>query len=303
LSNLLSLFADNLLPILLASAIGYSAARFLNINPRSVTQVAFYIFSPCLLFQLLTTNQLQGSDLLLTVALTVGVMLLIGLVAWLIGRGIHLGRSMLAAVVLTAVFGNMGNFGLALNAFAFGERALAYASISFITESILIYTVGVVIISMGRLSLRKAMLGLLKIPSIYAVILAVIVNHFELSLPVPLDRTVNILSNAAIPVMMVILGIQLNQSDGLRNLPALTLSSLLRLAGGALAGLSLGGAFHLHGPALQASVTQSATPTAVVTTILASEFDVDPSFVTSVVISTTVISPLILTPLLYFLGA
>jgi len=303
LSQLLSLFANNILPILITASLGFLAARLLKINPRSVNQVAFYIFSPCLLFQLLTTNRLEGSDLLIIVSLTVCVMLLLGLIAWLVGLGFHLERRILIAVILAAVFGNMGNFGLALNAFAFGERALAYASVAFVTDSILMYTLGVVIVSMGKLSLGKALLGLFRIPSVYAVILAGLVNQFHLVLPLPVERSVSILSSAAIPVMMVILGIQLNQSDGLKNLGAISLSSAIRLLGGALLGIGLGKLFHLQGPVFQAGVTQLATPTAVTTTILASEFDVDPSLVTSVVISTTVLSPLVLTPLLYYLGA
>jgi predicted permease len=42
-------------------------------------------------------------------------------------------------------------------------------------------------------------------------------------------------------------------------------------------------------------------PTAVVTTVLALEFDVEPSFVTNVVVVTTALSPLTLTLLIAFL--
>jgi predicted permease len=44
-------------------------------------------------------------------------------------------------------------------------------------------------------------------------------------------------------------------------------------------------------------------PVAVLTTILATEFDAQPSFVTAAVLITTLLSPLTLTPLLAFLGA
>ena len=37
--------------------------------------------------------------------------------------------------------------------------------------------------------------------------------------------------------------------------------------------------------------------------VLATEYDVEPAFVTSVVISTTLLSPMTLTPLLAYLGA
>ena len=55
------------------------------------------------------------------------------------------------------------------------------------------------------------------------------------------------------------------------------------------------------GPALQAGVVLSSMPVAVVTIILALEFNLDPEFVTSAVFVSTLMSPLTLTPLIAFL--
>jgi predicted permease len=77
----------------------------------------------------------------------------------------------------------------------------------------------------------------------------------------------------------------------------------MRLVGGAVVGLALVGIMGLTGTARQAGVLQSAMPSAVITIVLATEYDVEPAFVTSVVISTTLLSPLTLTPLLAYLGA
>jgi hypothetical protein len=160
-----------------------------------------------------------------------------------------------------------------------------------------------VIASMGKQSLGKAMLGLFKIPSIYALLVAILVNIFNWKMPLPIDRTISILSDAALPMMMVVLGIQLYQSNKATHITAIVLSNVLRLGGGAVVAVALGWVFGLKGAAYQASVIQSAMPAAVIITILANEFDVYPSFVTNVVISSTLLSPFILTPLLYFLGA
>jgi predicted permease len=53
---------------------------------------------------------------------------------------------------------------------------------------------------------------------------------------------------------------------------------------------------------LQAGVTEASMPTAVMTTILATEFDASPALVSGIVTATTVLSPLTLTPLLAYLG-
>jgi len=59
----------------------------------------------------------------------------------------------------------------------------------------------------------------------------------------------------------------------------------------------------MTGPSYQAVVLEAAMPVAVLTTILATEFDAEPTFVTTAVLVTTLISPFTLTPLLAFLGA
>lgn len=303
MNYLISIFANNILPILIIAAIGYLTIRTLKFNPRPITQIAFYIFSPCLLFKLLTTNQLEGEDVARLVLITTISILLLASLAWITSQIMHQERSMQAAMILVVAFGNMGNFGLALVSFAFGAKALAYASICYITEAILINTLGILIVTMGKLDFKQGILRLLKIPSIYAVILALLINSYNLSFPLPIDRTISILSDAAIPVMIVVLGLQLYTSNSKIKLPPIIIGSSMRLLGGALVGIILSYLLNLKGVALQASVVQIAMPTAVVTTILSGEFETQPSYVTKVVLGTTICCPVILTPLLYFLGA
>jgi predicted permease len=77
----------------------------------------------------------------------------------------------------------------------------------------------------------------------------------------------------------------------------------MRLLIAPLLAIGLSRLFRMSGPSYQAVVLEAAMPAAVLTTILATEFDAEPTFVTTVVLITTLLSPLTLTPLLAFLGA
>jgi predicted permease len=303
LTDLLTLFANNLLPILLVAGTGYIAGKWLNVEARSISRVVFYFFSPCLLFDLLVTSQLKNDDVLRMVGFTVATILIMALITWLLGSALKLERKMLAAVTICAMTLNAGNFGLSLNLFAFGEEALAYASLFFVTSSIITYTVGVTIASMGKSSLAVSLKGLLKIPAVYAVILAMIFIYLKWELPLPLSRSVSLLSDAAIPGMLLVLGLQLQNNHRTHNARALVLANGMRLLGGMGVGFLMAGVFGLQGMAYNAGVLESSMPTAVLSTILATEFDVEPAFVTSAVFSSTLLSPLTLTPLLWILGA
>jgi malate permease and related proteins len=303
LSNLLALFSNNILPIFLAAGSGFLAARYLGVAPRSLSQVAFYIFSPCLVFTLLTTSHLTGDDIARMTGFAAVNILAVGVLAWIAGSLLRLDRRLLVAVLLTAMFMNGGNYGLSLTLFAFGETALAHASLYFVTSAILVYTVGVIIASLGSMDLKNALVGLLRVPAVYAVVVALLFNRFEWSLALPLDRTVTLLGNAAIPALLVLMGVQLQHARWNGEILALSLANGMRLVASPLIALALSLPFGLKGPAFQAAILESAMPTAVLMTVLATEYNVEPSFVTAVVFTTTLLSPLTLTPLLAYLGA
>ena len=109
------------------------------------------------------------------------------------------------------MFANTGNYGLPLVSFAFGEQALSYAGIYFVTMTVLFYTLGVFLASLGHMNIKEATLGLLKIPTIYAVLLAVLINTWKIVIPVPVARAVELASDGTIPLLLILLGVQLTQ--------------------------------------------------------------------------------------------
>lgn len=303
MSELFLLFSNNILPIFLAAGAGFLVAKYLGVSPRAVSRIAFYIFSPCLIFTLLTSGQLDGNDITQMAAFAAASIISMGLITALIARFLGFERSFMMALLITVMFANAGNFGLSLTLFAFGENAVAHASIYFVTSAFLVYTVGVVLASWGHSDLKTALVGVFKVPVIYAVIFALIFTWLEWQLPLPIDRTVSLLSDAAIPVMIVLLGIQLYNAKISKEAFKVGLSNVLRLVAFPLVAVGLAAVFHLEGAAYQAGVIESAVPTAVLTTVLATEYNLEPAFVTTTVVVSTLLSPLTLTPLLSFLGA
>ena len=295
-------FINNLLPILIISSAGFLLGKFLKVEPRPIGRVTFYILSPILVFNLLMESQLTLDRIGLMMGYAAAVNFLVAGLAYLVGRIFRLDRIGLAAVVLTTLFSNAGNYGLPLISFAFGQEALAYASVYFVTNAILINTVGVLIASLGHLNLKESLLGLLKVPATYAILVAMLMMRMGWQLPTPLVRTISLAANAAIPVMLVLLGLELQRAEWTRNVRALSIGAVLRLLVGPFVGMGLSSLFGLDNAARQAGITEAAMPSAVLTTVLASEYYLDTSLVTAIVFTTTLLSPLTLTPLLLYLG-
>jgi malate permease and related proteins len=299
---LVSTFANNILPIVFLSGAGYALGKLLHIDPRSLGRVVFYIFGPILLFDLLSQNQLDLGETAVVIAFALCFMLMIGGVTFLLGRLLKLERPALVAIVITTMFANTGNYGLPLVSFAFGEKALPYAGIYFATTTLLFYTLGVFLASLGHMTWKEAIVGLFRIPTIYAVLPAILINMWKIEIPMPLARAIELAAGGSIPLMLILLGVQLTQVEFTGNQRALQLSVLLRLVIAPLAALAFAALFGLQGFPRQASVTQASMPSMVNTTVLAAEYNLDSKLVTAVVFISTLLSPFTLTPLLVFLG-
>lgn len=303
LTELFQIFANNLLPILLISGSGFLLGKTLHIEPRSFGRVIFYVLYPVMVLDILTQNQLSLVDILKTSGFAISTVLICCVLTFIGGIFLKLDRPVLMAVLLTSIFANSGNYGLPLISFAFGQEALAYASIFYITFALLVNTLGVLIASMGRMTFKDAMLGMIKLPTIYAIIIAVIIIRTGWVMPAPVESTVKLLSGGAIPSMLILLGLELERAQWHKNTRAITLGVFMRLIIGPIIGWGVSILFGLKGPSRQAGITDSALPTAVITTILATEYDLEPSLVTAIVFISTVLSPLTLTPILYWLGS
>lgn len=301
MSVVVSVFLTDILPIFLIAGAGYLLASRLQANVRTLAHVVFYALIPCFAFRLLITSRITGPQagrMALLAVLVLGVM---GLLARIAALPLGLSRSELSAFLLVVMFSNGGNYGLPVVLFAFGNQAMPHATVYFVTSSILTYTVGVFLASAGQWSVTRAILGISKIPAIYGVVAAAVVLATGVSVPLTLMRPIQLLADAAIPVMILVLGMQLERAKVLEKPRVVASAAALSLVAAPLVSIALTWMLGLTGPARQAGVALASMPTAVITTILALEFGIAPVFVTNVVFITTLLSPLTLAPLIAYL--
>lgn len=299
---LLSIFTDDILPILLVASVGFLLARYLRVDVKALSRVTLYALMPCLAFNILVTSKISAAELGRMALLAVCTVLGIGLITWLVTLPLRLDRATASACLIVVMFANGGNYGLPLTLFAFGQEALAYATVYFVTSVAMTYTIGIFLASSGQRSLSDALTSVFKMPVVYAVAIALVVILTGTTLPLPVMRPIQLLSNAAIPAMLLILGMQLERAVKPERPWLVGLATALRLVVSMVLGFALASIFGLSGVARQAGVLQAAMPTAVITTILALEYKLDSSFVTGVVFLSTLLSPFTLALLIAFLN-
>ncbi len=303
---MVSIFLDNLLPVLICAGFGYVLQRRARLDIRSIGQVVFFIFSPCLIFDSLLKSEVSEPALVRMTGFTWAVIAVMILVAGFVGWALRLDRQRWATLIVSSTFVNGGNFGLAIVAFAFGDEALSYAVAFFIASTLAVYTVGVFVAGLGRADIGAAARELLRIPVFYAVVAAEVLRLGGVTLPLAIDRAVTLMADAGIPVMLIVLGMQiaasrLSRLSGSQRW-AVGASVSLQLVVAPLVAWSLANVFGLDGAARQAGILEASMPAAVVTTVIAMQYDLDLDLATAGVLLSTLLSPFTLTPLIAWLG-
>lgn len=302
LTLLLSILVSDILPVFAIAAAGFLLARYAGADVRTVARVVFYSLLPCLAFRLLVTSKASGENVGRLMLLAVLIMGAMGLVGYVAGKSLGLDSKPLRAFMMVVMFSNGGNYGLPVVRFAFGSEALTYATIFFLTGSVTTYVTSAFFAGSHRSKLAGALEKVWKMPSLYGVALALLVLALGWPVPEAVMRPVGLLSDAALPVMILVLGMQLERAARPARPRLVLLAVVISLVAAPVVALGLSAAFGITGAARQAAVILSSMPVAVVTTILALEFELAPDFVTSAVFVSTLASPLTLAPLIAYLS-
>ncbi|MFV9507847.1 MAG: AEC family transporter [Oscillochloridaceae bacterium umkhey_bin13] len=302
-----------LLPVALVAAVGWGLRRRMVLDQATLNRVVIYGMSPALIFTALVRADLTGSGALAMIALSVGLVLVLGVITVAIALPFGLRGRTLSALLLVVLFMNSGNYGLPAARFAFGEQGFTQALFYFIAQSILAQTMGVAVAAAGAASagpglLREVSGRVLRMPQIYATVAALAVRATGFD-PVTADglaggifRGLSLLSEATLPLMLIVLGTQLATGVTLDESPGLiALGSMLRLIVSPLVAWGLALMLGLDQLGMAVAVMLAGMPTAVNTTIVALEFDSRPRLVIGTVVVTSLLSLVTLSVLLAFL--
>ncbi len=298
MSELVPIFIDTLVPVFLIVGAGYMVGPRLEIDARSLARAAYYLFAPAFIFRVLSEANLQADVVFRMVGALAITTLVAGLAALAAGRLFRRPAQVTAALVLVAVYGNVGNFGLPVITFAFGENALPLAGIAFLTVNALAFLIGVTAATWHRKSPLRAVGTALRTPALVVALPAMLVNVGDVTLPLFAERSIGLLADAMIPVMLMTLGIQLAAMGRPTISRDVVIGSGLRLVLAPAVTALLVSMFALEGTAAGVTVVQSAMPAAVFTSIIAIEHDLVPDLVTTTVLLTTLVSALTLTVVL-----
>ncbi|MGB5633517.1 MAG: AEC family transporter [Waterburya sp.] len=286
------------LPVGLIILIGFIVGRTLPLQRSTLSQLALYVLSPALVIDSLYRTELSlnsSTRLLMGFALTsIAIYTIVGV----INRLLKLPDSLSRGITAIVMFPNNGNMGLPVATFALGAEGLERAIVYMLGSSFVLFCFGPAMLR-GKGIIQGLKLTV-RLPLLWAILFGLSLRFLSFQIPWELDQGIQQLGAAAIPIALVVLGIQLSATRFQPGIKEIILA-IARLMIAPLIAYLIGRLLQLETLNLQILVLQSAMPTAVNSFIIVSEFGGDQNLVARAIVTSTLISFISLPIVLFFL--
>ncbi len=290
--SLVERILQTVFPLVAIVTVGFLYGRKLHPNMAVPNQLNMDVFTPALIFSVLSAKTFDLPAYQELAVAAVIVVLGSGLILLPFCRliGIH-PKTFLPPMM----FSNSGNLGLPLAVLAFGEQALPAAVVLFLVENLLHFTVGIYM-----LNPRTSPWHLLRMPMILATIAGLVWSGFGLELPPTLRTFIDMLGQIAIPLMLFALGVRMLSVD-FSHWRSGVLGALLCPASGLLMALAAQQLLQLEQTQLAYLILFGALPPAVLNYMVAERYNQEPQQVASIVLLGNIGSLLIIPATLAFI--
>ena len=281
-------------PVFLLAAIGYFWVKLgFEYRVEFVTRLAMTLAVPALVFTSLTQNTIKPqflSEMVIVVCMAYAVLSALALIFTFIFK------LDLRTFLMPLISGNTGNLGLPLCFLAFGKDGLGYAVIVFAFTSIVAFTFGLWVVS-GTRSFKQP----LKEPLVPATILGLLFMFYGWETPKILTNSLNLISQMAIPLMLITLGVAVARLKTQLAFKTLGIS-ISKIMIGTIAGITVGYQFSIPYEAFAVLIIQMSMPVAVTSYLLAEKYGANSEAVAGLVVIstflTTFTTPVVLSVLL-----
>jgi hypothetical protein len=299
---MLTIFVSVVLPVFIVAGMGYLLKQRLDLPVRPLNQTVLYILMPAFIFTSLLPVDFRSEEPLRITAFAFLLAVVMLVVGFVVARAARLDRPTASALMLTAALPNLGNYGLSVVLLAFGEPGLAAGTLLLAVQMLYGLALAVFVASSGSAPVGRAVTEIFRQPVIYAVVAALALNLVRIAPPQFVLSALELPSQAAIPVMLLVLGMNIAGTSRIERPGLVSLAVFVRLIIGTIVGWFLAVALGIEGVARDVMIVGAAMPTALFTILTATQFDARPRFVSDVVVVSTLVSIVTVTVVLAVLS-
>lgn len=287
---------DIVLPTFFAIFLGYLVGKFTRINMAPVVDITLYVGVPALVLVTLLNKEIILLDAAKMWASSLVIMFGCMAIAWLVFKLIKQKHS---GLYVSISMMNTVNIPFPVIYLAYGVEGLVAATLFYIPNVILMYSLGVYIMAGKRW--KDNVKEVLSQPVIYAAVIGLLLNFLNVRVPELVVDSLDFIALMAIPLVLIVLGHNLSRVK-MASFPTTLLSCFLRMGVGLAIGLAIVSALNITGVFRSVVILDSAMPAAATSVLLATKYRNEAEMVSSVVFLTTLISLASIPFMLYLLG-
>ncbi|RRJ64208.1 AEC family transporter [Paenibacillus oralis] len=290
------------LPIFVLIGLGCLMQRAFRLDLYTLSKINFYFITPAVVFLSMYQSQMSAELLGSVTGFYVLYVLLLWGISMLTSRTLKFSRGMRAAFTNSLILDNSGNYGLPINQLAFKGDPLAASLQALVMtfQSLVTFTYGVMSVQRAKSggTLKAALIGFLKMPVPYALVLGMVLHILDLPLPDFVSKPMGYIADSMVAIALLTLGAQIVKYPLRLDRFDVYISVALRLLVGPAVGFGLILLLGLKGIPAQALLLASGMPTGVNSTILAEEYDNEPDFASQTVLISTLLNIVTMTALI-----
>ena len=302
---------NSILPFFIVVAIGYGSAKidFLSVDAiTSITKFVFYIALPCMLFRF--SSDISIGELYDNQFFWAYICATFGIYLFTFGQALmrRIGSAEAAVEAQCASIGNVGFLGIPMLVLLIGEESVGPIIFFLALDLIIFGTLIVVTIKIsqeGKLtgaSLYKVVKGLIGNPMILSIFLGLIWGQFDLVMPIAIEECYILLSGAATPCALFVIGASLADKSAEKYVVAGGLSVLKLIVHPLLMAFFAIKVFKVDPYSAGIMIMLAAMPTAGNIYILAQHYGVVPKRVSATILISTTVSVITLSIIIALLN-
>lgn len=296
---------ETLAPLALLIALGSGLAhiRFLGeAFIADLNKLAFWVALPALIFTSAGNQAEGGTQLWRLLAVMIGATLLISLIAWLVSFGLRLPGKMHGTLVQSAFRGNLAYIGIPVLANSFSAmpipgvgKPMTTAVIAMVLTMAFYNILAVIVLQASQHSLQqvkwKQMARSIGTnPLLIAGLLGLVVPLLHITLPTFIDRALQSLGSAAIPIALLCIGGSLVMVPLRGKHAGIVAAALLKTAVLPLLVLLLANLAGLDPMSRRIALVLSACPTAAAAFVMARQMGGDEGLASGSIALSTILS-------------
>ena len=260
---------------------------------HAITDLVFYMLLPALVLRVLWQAEVGFQSLHISAVATSSILAAM-LFSWLACKSCLTENRITGAAILAASFANVTYLGLPVITSALGEWAASIAiQYDLFSSTPLLFTVGILVAAYFGQAAKEIhpLMQLVRIPALWAALLAVILNLAMVPMPAMLESVLRLLGDGIVPLMLIAIGLSL-EWRGLQRKAwgPLVLVIVIQLLLMPLFVWGVSGLFDFSEQQKLALVLEAAMPSMVIGLMICEHYNLDTAFYAAAVTLSTILS-------------